>query len=64
VSFAAFWGLCICKGNIKPVMNSVDCVLIAGIHTSEVSLKLWVGKPNLQFPYHHIIVDWQKQCKI
>jgi len=40
-----------------------DCPFIAVIHTYEVSLKLWIGMANLQFPYHHIIVDWQKQYK-
>jgi len=38
------------------------CALIA-VHTIGASLKLWVGKPYLQFPYHYIIVDCQKQCK-
>ncbi len=35
--------------------------IIAVIHTSEVSLKLWVGPANLYFPDRHFIVDLQKQ---
>jgi len=39
-------------------------IAVAVIHTTEVSLKLWIGMANLHFPCHRNILDWLKQSKI
>jgi PIN domain nuclease of toxin-antitoxin system len=53
--------LYIANANIKHILDDAGYVIIAVIHTYEVSLKLWIGRAKLQFPCHHIVVDWQKQ---
>lgn len=42
----------------KILTNIADCVSIAVIHTTSISVKLWVRLANLHFSALHKIVNW------